>query len=593
MAKDERQEIIEYLNEKYKEYSGYIGAIVELINPSSNTEATIKAEVAKALRRINPVANIVDAKIQYDKTGSIKKVIANFTSNQISGVILAAGVIVGTRSGKVEAVALVISTNNTMQVELEKVINTTLEAVYSHILIPIQETIHNFLIRTFIEPVVHQIMQWTPNPLAPFSPFGYNTSDDISFVYAYAVFKDSHYKHNAYSHSTPTYAYNTYTQERVNALSQGFSSLASDVSTHNIVISDSNISHCFDTLLYRELESLYKDYMAYTPIALDNGYKIGDISASYLQLIPQEDIESLTPNSPLHLLKALFFCEDYILLDSNKEPLLKESNWREFYNYKSDFYTIFIADKQTLTQDYLNTRKSLYKAIMQIRKEQQDKEIQELQRSQQELEQQLQGLDSKVRESKLQELQRKQERELKEKQRQKERQEQRQARFSKNLANTYNTSTTQNLTINNNAYITKDSYLVLESNDTKIIFLDSLKHTYTHSKDYANNYPDNTPISFSNLILQYNNQVTIFAKDNSIIDSKQIEQDFDIDVSNMSCDVYFYSLLLRGGKEDRDNPRFFYGEKGEVYMSDESDNIEVFYNDARLSMTNYYYHAYS
>ena len=102
-------------------------------------------------------------------------------------------------------------------------------------------------------------------------------SDDISFVYAYAVFKDSHYKHNAYSHSTPTYAYNTYTQERVNALSQGFSSLASDVSTHNIVVSDSDISHCFDTLLYRELESLYKDYMAYTPIALDNGYKIGNI----------------------------------------------------------------------------------------------------------------------------------------------------------------------------------------------------------------------------------------------------------------------------------------------------------------------------
>lgn len=352
----------------------------------------------------------------------------------------------------------------------------------------------------------------------------------------------------------------------------------------------------------KEIDEYFNPYFRQIQGALENSKIIpiafstcnSNISkASYLQRIPQEDIQSLTPNSPLHLLKALFFCEDYILLDSNKEPLLKESNWREFYNYKSDFYTIFIADKQTLTQDYLNKRKSLYKAIMQIRKEQQDKEIQELQRQQQELEQQLQGLDSKVRESKLQELQRKQERELKEKQRQKERQEQRQARFSKNLANTYNTSTTQNLTINNNAYITKDSYLVLESNDTKIIFLDSLKHTYTHSKAYANNYPDNTPISFSNLILQYNNQVTIFAKDNSIIDSKQIEQDFDIDVSNMSCDVYFYSLLLRGGKEDRDNPRFFYGEKGEVYMSDESDNIEVFYNDARLSMTNYYYHAYS
>lgn len=277
--------------------------------------------------------------------------------------------------------------------------------------------------------------------------------------------------------------------------------------------------------LYHNIQKTNTEFNAYKPIPI---VSFTNPKVAYIQKINPNDIQSLTPNSPLHLLKALFFCEDYILLDSNKEPLLKESNWREFYNYKSDFYTIFIADKQTLTQDYLNTRKSLYKAIMQIRKEQQDKEIQELQRSQQELEQQLQGLDSKVRESKLQELQRKQERELKEKQRQKERQEQRQARFSKNLANTYNTSTTQNLTINNNAYITKDSYLVLESNDTKIIFLDSLKHTYTHSKAYANNYPDNTPISFSNLILQYNNQVTIFAKDNSIIDSKQIEQDFDI-----------------------------------------------------------------
>lgn len=585
MGKSLEEEFIELA----KNIQNIAGATIEYLPDTNDLKKVGKG----ILKRTNPIINICDSYEEYKKSGEIKKGIARFVANTASGFITAIIVVSGTASAQPELVVMAFVIGDISQKVIEDFANCCLTFLDTHILTPIQETIHNFLIRTFIEPVVHQIMQWTPNPLAPFSPFGYNTSDDISFVYAYAVFKDSHYKHNAYSHSTPTYAYNTYTQERVNALSQGFSSLASDVSTHNIVISDSNISHCFDTLLYRELESLYKDYMAYTPIALDNGYKIGDISASYLQRIPQEDIQSLTPNSPLHLLKALFFCEDYILLDSNKEPLLKESNWREFYNYKSDFYTIFIADKKTLTQDYLNTRKSLYKAIMQIRKEQQDKEIQELQRSQQELEQQLQGLDSKVRESKLQELQRKQERELREKQRQKERQEQRQARFSKNLANTYNTSTTQNLTINNNAYITKDSYLVLESNDTKIIFLDSLKHTYTHSKAYANNYPDNTPISFSNLILQYNNQVTIFAKDNSIIDSKQIEQDFDIDVSNMSCDVYFYSLLLRGGKEDRDNPRFFYGEKGEVYMSDESDNIEVFYNDARLSMTNYYYHAYS
>lgn len=339
---------------------------------------------------------------------------------------------------------------------------------------------------------------------------------------------------------------------------------------------------------FRQIQSTLENSKI-IPIAFST-YDSNIPKASYFQRIPQEDIRSLTPNSPLHLLKALFFCEDYILLDSNKEPLLRESNWREFYNYKSDSYTIFIAEKQTLTQDYINERISLHKAIMQIRKQIQEKEIQELQRNQQELEQQLQGLDSKERESKLQELQRKQEG----KQREKERQEQRQVRFSK--GNTQNLNNT-----NNNAYITKDSYLILESNDknTRILFLDSLKesqantNTFTNFQDSNNSYLANISLSFANLILQCNNKVTIFARDKSIIDSKQIEQDFGIDVSNMPCDVYFYSLLLRGGKEDINNPRFFYGEKGEVYMSDESDNIEIFYNNARVSMTNYYYHSYS
>lgn len=90
----------------------------------------------------------------------------------------------------------------------------------------------------------------------------------------------------------------------------------------------------------------------------------------------------------------------------------------------------------------MDKRKELYKAIMQVRKQIQDKELQELQRKRQRLEQELKGLDSKQRESKLQDLQRGQ-----------ERQEQRQAGFPKNTA--------KNLSTNNNVYITKDSYLIL------------------------------------------------------------------------------------------------------------------------------------
>ncbi|RDU61535.1 hypothetical protein CQA53_09995 [Helicobacter didelphidarum] len=334
----------------------------------------------------------------------------------------------------------------------------------------------------------------------------------------------------------------------------------------------------------KQIKDKYDAHEVISVASLDNP------NVAFIQKINIKDIETITKDSPIYLLKALYFCEDYILLDSNKEPLLKESNWREFYNYKSDFYILFIADKQTLTQDYINERIILYKSIMQIRKQTQDKELQELQKQQQELEQQLQGLDSKQRESKLQEIQK----EHAKKQREKERQEQQEARFSK--------SNTQNLnTTNNNVSITKDSYLVLESNDkdTKIIFLDSLKdpqshiRSFTNFQDSNNSYLANTSLSFTHLILQCNNKVTIFTRDNSIIDSKQLEIDFKIDLNNTPCDVYLYSLLLRGGEEDMDNPRFFYGKKGEVYISDESDNIEVCYHNATMKMTNYYYHAYS
>ena len=68
---------------------------------------------------------------------------------------------------------------------------------------------------------------------------------------------------------------------------------------------------------FRQIQSTLENSKI-IPIAFSTKYNSNTPKASYLQRISQEDIESLTPNSPLHLLKALFFCEDYILLDSNK-----------------------------------------------------------------------------------------------------------------------------------------------------------------------------------------------------------------------------------------------------------------------------------
>ena len=239
---------------------------------------------------------------------------------------------------------------------------------------------------------------------------------------------------------------------------------------------------------YSGLQNTIKEFQNGNTIQINNSH-----SHKYLQPLCYADIHALTKDSPPHLLKALYFCEDYTFLDSNRNPSLTESNITKTFGYKSSFYLSFISDKDSLGNEYLQARKALYKTYQLIKQEQTqvleqtqaiEQERLELQRSKEELEQQLQGLDSKERESKLQELQRKQERELREKQREKERQERLSSR------NTIN----------------KDSHLFLESKDKNnvIIFLDS-----------AN--------SLSNLIHIHNERIDIFTKDSTRLDIQELE----------------------------------------------------------------------
>ena len=117
-----------------------------------------------------------------------------------------------------------------------------------------------------------------------------------------------------------------------------------------------------------------------------------------IKILDESDIDSINVNSPFAYLRALFLCENIIVVDEQGNPTLNESNLFKHLGYKDDAAIIFALDKQTLTKDYLNTRKSLYKTYQQIKQEQ----AQVLEQERLELEQQLQGLDSKARESKLQ-----------------------------------------------------------------------------------------------------------------------------------------------------------------------------------------------
>ncbi|RDU58700.1 lipase, partial [Helicobacter sp. MIT 14-3879] len=71
--------------------------------------------------------------------------------------------------------------------------------------------------------------------------------------------------------------------------------------------------------------------------------------------ITLDDINSITKDSPIALLNALYQCEDCILLNENKEAIVNES----FFKYKSSFYLSFISNKDSLSDEYLQARKDL------------------------------------------------------------------------------------------------------------------------------------------------------------------------------------------------------------------------------------------
>ena len=276
-----------------------------------------------------------------------------------------------------------------------------------------------------------------------------------------------------------------------------------------------------------------------------------------------EDIESIGLDSPPHLLKALYFCEDYTFLDSNRNPSLNESNIVQTFGYKSSFYLSFISHKDSLSNEYLEARKALYKTIMNLREQREQ--------------------DYKEEQDRIFRLSYE---EYKEKQREKERQE----KFSnRNTAN-------------------KDSHLILESKDKNnaIIFLDSTN-------------------SLSNLIHIHNDKIDIFTKDYTRLDIQELinqYQSYGIALDSLNSpntQIFLYSQLLLGSKETPNNPLFFgeldkegvfieskpiYHLIGEVDSSSiestsnnrdsintESNNslstLDVFLNGSRLTLLNY------
>ncbi|MCW1341914.1 hypothetical protein OLP57_03330, partial [Campylobacter jejuni] len=67
-----------------------------------------------------------------------------------------------------------------------------------------------------------------------------------------------------------------------------------------------------------------------------------------------------------YLLKALYFCEDYVLYDKDKQALFDENTIKEL-EFNSSFYTIFISHKNKLNDTYLKQEKNFIKVLMNLK----------------------------------------------------------------------------------------------------------------------------------------------------------------------------------------------------------------------------------
>ena len=361
-----------------------------------------------------------------------------------------------------------------------------------------------------------------------------------------------------------------------------------------------NINHFLDNY-HRDTNNLTKHIASQLPKEIGNYDRFSENTLDFYTLldslhshnayytyVDSEKIENLSlqdlqDESKLGYFYCLYYCNPLIVLDNENKTTLNEKIAIDNFGYKDDFYLSFIANKDSLSDDYLNARKSLYKTYQQIKQEQ----AQVLEQERLELEQQLQGLDSKARESKLQEIQREREKALREQQRQERMQRAR------------NPNTT--------------NHLILETKDKNnvVIFLDS-------------------DISLSNLIHIHNNKIDIFTKDGTILDIQRLEtllQEYininhntdnntnnndnntaiTLDLLNSpNTQIFLYSQLLLGGSESPiSSQEYFFGLldsknsdtlldtlKPIYYFApkDESSGLgklSIFYHSSTLTLLNY------
>ncbi|EHY9331014.1 hypothetical protein K4977_001868, partial [Campylobacter jejuni] len=539
----------------------YVIPLQELLENEDILGEAVNRYIKKSLSHLDLVTNFIESEEVYHKTKNFRKAVVHFTSNLVSGPIIAVGIVGGIRTGQVEVAVITIIYANDIPVAIENATNKAFD-IYDNTLDAILEFIFdgtasriitNFLNSTYEKflaprnfkqicnsPEECQILQQDNfqiliNGLSLFTPHPY-PSYSKEYEFALAKKKELITKTSIASNS-----YNFMDEEylkNIQDLQEQDQIIDQEEQKYQLALKlykeDSKIKNEIFNSLFKSLnENLSFQLKQERNTFLNPNQSLNIIATKKysLKTLNLQDIDNININSEFAYLRTLFLCEAFLVLDNNDKALLNEKIAKEILEYDEDEYILFIFHKTKLNDTYLKARKELYKSIDEFKK----LGFKDLENAYQTyinsliVNKEINSKDETINKNKNKEI-------------------------NKNLNQDENSNQESDTKENTNSIKEQDFYLL--SSHSK-----NLNHFILENKDKNKKIIFlNNASSMSNLIHIYDSHCDIFIKNESLLDIKKIEKEYDIKFKEFNTRVFFYEKLLLGAKE---NNEFSFEEKEE------------------------------
>ncbi|XAK34818.1 hypothetical protein AAID95_03090 [Campylobacter coli] len=539
----------------------YVIPLQELLENEDILGEAVNRYIKKSLSHLDLVTNFIESKEVYHKTKNFRKAVVHFTSNLASGPIIVVGIVGGIRTGHIEVAVITIIHANDIPVAIENATNkafdiyddtldTILKFIFDGTASRITTNFLNSIYERFLAPrnfkqicnspeecqiLQQDNFQILTNGLSLFTPHPY-PSYSKEYKFALARKKELIAKTSIASNS-------------YNFMDEEYRKNIQDLQEQDQIIDQEEQKYQLALKLYKEdnkikneiFNSLFKSLNENLSFQLkqekntfinpNQSLSIIATKKYSLKTLNLQDIDNIHINSEFAYLRVLFLCESFLVLDNNDEVLLNEKIAKETLEYNEDEYILFILHKAKLNDTYLQARKELYKSINEFKR----LGFKDLENAYQTYIHSL--IVNKEINSKDKTINKNENKEI-----------------NKNLNQDENSNQENN--IKENTCSIKEQDFNLLSSHSK-----NLNHFILENKDKNKRIIFlNNASSMSNLIHIYDNNCDVFIKNDSLLDIKKIEKEYDIKFKEFNTRVFFYEKLLLGAKE---NNEFLFEEKEE------------------------------